>query len=173
MLNRGKVLESVIGKGEDEELPLFAFGAFDFQVGSVVSKKNDKLADEAFLNEYLKNGILYESSTVPVVGDVSSQGAFYLIAGATAVMPLGTTFSILFSCRAFCEALGQMEYSQTSSAMVSSSKCAGNSKAMNMFERSSQSVNKPLRATESLRLEVESGDVLRCFKNQVTSPTSK
>nr|GEV76591.1 hypothetical protein [Tanacetum cinerariifolium] len=31
MLNGGKVLERVIRIGEDEELPLFAFGAFDFQ----------------------------------------------------------------------------------------------------------------------------------------------
>nr|GEX48046.1 hypothetical protein [Tanacetum cinerariifolium] len=31
ILNCGEVLERVIKKGEDEELPLFAFGSFDFQ----------------------------------------------------------------------------------------------------------------------------------------------
>ncbi|GJW79674.1 hypothetical protein Tco_0143649 [Tanacetum coccineum] len=34
MLNGGEVSERVTRKGEDEELPPFAFGAFDFQVGS-------------------------------------------------------------------------------------------------------------------------------------------
>ncbi|GKB89178.1 WD repeat-containing protein WDS [Tanacetum coccineum] len=34
MLNGGEVLERVIRKGENEELPLFAFGAFDFQAAS-------------------------------------------------------------------------------------------------------------------------------------------
>ncbi|GJU99085.1 hypothetical protein Tco_1328356 [Tanacetum coccineum] len=37
-----------------------------------------------------------------VVGDVSSEGAFYLITGAATVMLLGTTFRVLFSRKDTC-----------------------------------------------------------------------
>lgn len=74
MSNGGEVLESVIGRGEDEELPRFEFGAFDIQVGSV-SKKNNKLADEAFLNEYLQNGAVSRHAMRDLVGSVKLVGA--------------------------------------------------------------------------------------------------
>ncbi|KAI8010149.1 Beta-1,2-xylosyltransferase [Camellia lanceoleosa] len=51
----GERLEEVIGRGEDDELPVFEFGAFDVEVVDG-SSRGRKLVDEDFLNRYLKNG---------------------------------------------------------------------------------------------------------------------
>ncbi|KAL7249159.1 hypothetical protein ACSBR1_011342 [Camellia fascicularis] len=51
----GERLEEVIGRGEDDELPVFDFGAFDVEVVDG-SSRGRKLVDEDFLNWYLKNG---------------------------------------------------------------------------------------------------------------------
>lgn len=53
MSHGGEAIESVIGRGEDEELPEFESGAFDLEVAE---SKGNKLATEAFLNDYLQKG---------------------------------------------------------------------------------------------------------------------
>ncbi|GJV16840.1 beta-(1,2)-xylosyltransferase [Tanacetum coccineum] len=76
MSNGGEVLESVIGRGEDEELPQFEFGAFDIASGGgKVKKGGEKLADEAFLNEYLQNGAVSRHAMRDLVNSVKLVGA--------------------------------------------------------------------------------------------------
>lgn len=55
MSNGGEKLESVIGRGEDEELPYFEDGAFQIEV-SDRSRIGEKLVDEEFLDKYLPKG---------------------------------------------------------------------------------------------------------------------
>ncbi|XP_073058888.1 beta-1,2-xylosyltransferase [Primulina eburnea] len=58
MSNGGEKLESVIGRGEDEELPYFEDGAFQIEV-SDRSRIGEKLVDEEFLDKYLPEGAVH------------------------------------------------------------------------------------------------------------------
>ena len=53
----GEKLEAVIGRGEDEELPLFDSGAFNIEAVDR-SSIDRKLVDSEFLNQYLQNGAI-------------------------------------------------------------------------------------------------------------------
>lgn len=55
MSNGGEKLEMVIGRGEDEELPVFDSGAFDIPIADR-PKHGEKLVDVGFLNQYLQHG---------------------------------------------------------------------------------------------------------------------
>lgn len=57
MSKGGEKLEEVIGRGEDEELPIFKNGAFEIEVNER-TKIGKKLADEKFLNTYLPEGAI-------------------------------------------------------------------------------------------------------------------
>ncbi|XP_073153013.1 beta-1,2-xylosyltransferase isoform X2 [Henckelia pumila] len=58
MSDGGEKLESVIGRGEDEELPHFKDGAFQIEVGDR-SRSGEKLVDEEFLDRYLPEGAVH------------------------------------------------------------------------------------------------------------------
>ncbi|XP_057461633.1 beta-1,2-xylosyltransferase-like [Actinidia eriantha] len=53
----GEKLEAVIGRGEDEELPVFDSGAFNIEAVDR-SSIDRKLVDSEFLNQYLQNGAI-------------------------------------------------------------------------------------------------------------------
>ncbi|EYU33687.1 hypothetical protein ABFS82_08G171000 [Erythranthe guttata] len=55
MSKGGEKLESVVGRGEDEELPNFEDGAFQIDGGGG-SRGGGKLADEKFLDKYVQEG---------------------------------------------------------------------------------------------------------------------
>lgn len=55
MSDGGERLESVIGRGEDEELPEFEFGAFDVEVGEK-SRNGEKLVNRQLLNQFMSPG---------------------------------------------------------------------------------------------------------------------
>ncbi|GER47731.1 2-xylosyltransferase [Striga asiatica] len=57
MSRGGENLESVIGRGEDEELPNFASGAFEIEA-SDRSRAGEKLVDEGFLDRYVPQGAI-------------------------------------------------------------------------------------------------------------------
>lgn len=57
MSKGGEKLESVVGRGEDEELPSFEDGAFEIEVGDR-SRVGKKLVDEGFLNKYVQEGAI-------------------------------------------------------------------------------------------------------------------
>ncbi|CAA3001528.1 beta-(1,2)-xylosyltransferase [Olea europaea subsp. europaea] len=57
MSKGGEKLESVIGRGEDEELPNFEAGAFEIKV-SDRSRNGKRLVDERFLNKYVQEGAI-------------------------------------------------------------------------------------------------------------------
>ncbi|KAG8386056.1 hypothetical protein BUALT_Bualt03G0109300 [Buddleja alternifolia] len=55
MSNGGENLDSVIGRGEDEELPNFEDGAFEIEVRDG-SRIGEKMVDHEFLDRYVKEG---------------------------------------------------------------------------------------------------------------------
>ncbi|PIN01806.1 glycoprotein 2-beta-D-xylosyltransferase [Handroanthus impetiginosus] len=57
MSKGGEKLESVIGRGEDEELPSFEDGAFEIAVTDI-SKIGKKLVDQEFLDKYVQEGAI-------------------------------------------------------------------------------------------------------------------
>ncbi|KAK6154462.1 hypothetical protein DH2020_008710 [Rehmannia glutinosa] len=57
MAKGGEKLESVIGRGEDEELPIFGDGAFEIEVGDR-SRAGKKMVDEGFLDKYVQEGAI-------------------------------------------------------------------------------------------------------------------
>ncbi|KAL3614779.1 hypothetical protein CASFOL_040440 [Castilleja foliolosa] len=57
MARGGENLESVIGRGEDEELPRFRDGAFQIEVINR-SRSGKKMVDEVFLDKYLNQGAI-------------------------------------------------------------------------------------------------------------------
>ncbi|KAK9057206.1 hypothetical protein SSX86_024573 [Deinandra increscens subsp. villosa] len=71
----GEVLESVIGRSEEEELPEFEFGAFDLEVGRNSKSGGKKLADERFLNEYLQKEAISRHTMRDLVDSVQLIGA--------------------------------------------------------------------------------------------------
>lgn len=75
MSNGGEVLESVIGRGEEEELPEFELGAFDLEVGETSNSHGKKLASEDFLNEYLQRGAISRHTMRDLLDSVQLVGA--------------------------------------------------------------------------------------------------
>ncbi|KAJ8532535.1 hypothetical protein K7X08_012458 [Anisodus acutangulus] len=57
MSRGGEKLETVIGRGEDEELPVFKYGAFEIEVNDR-KKIGKKLTDDEFLKKYLPEGAI-------------------------------------------------------------------------------------------------------------------
>lgn len=57
MSKGGEKLDSVIGRGEDEELPNFEDGTFQIEVGDR-SRVGKKLVDKEFLDKYLQQGAI-------------------------------------------------------------------------------------------------------------------
>lgn len=57
MARGGEKLATVIGRGDEEELPVFEDGAFEI---AVMERSNigKKLVDEDFLNNYVPNGAI-------------------------------------------------------------------------------------------------------------------
>ncbi|KAL4554712.1 hypothetical protein LXL04_037314 [Taraxacum kok-saghyz] len=71
----GEVLESVIGRGEDEELPEFELGAFDLEVSGKSKSDGKKLAGEGFLNEYLQKGEVSRHTMRDLIDSIQLVGA--------------------------------------------------------------------------------------------------
>ncbi|CAH1451027.1 unnamed protein product [Lactuca virosa] len=71
----GEVLESVIGRGEEEELPEFEFGAFDLEVTGNSKNHGKKLATEGFLNEYLQKGEISRHTMRDLIDSIQLVGA--------------------------------------------------------------------------------------------------
>ncbi|KAI3754111.1 hypothetical protein L2E82_26261 [Cichorium intybus] len=75
MSTGGEVLESVIGRGEEEELPEFEFGAFDLEVGEKSKSDGKKLASEDFLNEYMQKGEISRHTMRDLIDSIQLVGA--------------------------------------------------------------------------------------------------
>ncbi|KVI10440.1 Glycosyltransferase AER61, uncharacterized [Cynara cardunculus var. scolymus] len=71
----GEELESVIGRGEEEELPEFESGAFDLEVGEKSKSVGKKLADEGFLNEFLQKGQISRHTMRELIESIQLIGA--------------------------------------------------------------------------------------------------
>ncbi|GFY84370.1 hypothetical protein Acr_03g0011440 [Actinidia rufa] len=65
----GEKLEAVIGRGEDEELPVFDSGAFDMEAVDK-SSTDRKLVDSEFLNQYLQNGAISKHTMRDLVDSI-------------------------------------------------------------------------------------------------------
>ncbi|XP_076941690.1 beta-1,2-xylosyltransferase-like [Bidens hawaiensis] len=76
MSSGGEVLESVIGRSEDEELPEFEFGAFDIEVGPKALKaRGTNMASEGFLNEFVQRGPIERHTMRDLIDSVRLVGA--------------------------------------------------------------------------------------------------
>ncbi|GMP88921.1 hypothetical protein CsSME_00040727 [Camellia sinensis var. sinensis] len=71
---RGERLEAVMGRGEDEELPMFESGAFDVEVVDR-SSHGRKLVDDEFLNQYVQFGADSQHTMRGLVDSVKLVGA--------------------------------------------------------------------------------------------------
>ncbi|KAI3466446.1 hypothetical protein Pfo_023109 [Paulownia fortunei] len=69
MSKGGEKLESVIGRGEDEELPNFEDGAFEIEVGDR-SRVGKKLVDEEFLDKYVQEGAIQRHTMRELINSV-------------------------------------------------------------------------------------------------------
>lgn len=58
MSKGGEILEEVIGRSEEDELPEFEAGAFEIDGGQRFSGKKRKLASGKVLNEYVPQGAI-------------------------------------------------------------------------------------------------------------------
>ncbi|GMP65168.1 hypothetical protein CsSME_00026092 [Camellia sinensis var. sinensis] len=89
----GERLEAVMGRGEDEELPVFESGAFDVEV---VDRSNHgrKLVDDEFLNQYLQFGADSQHTMRGLVDSVKLVGASDFQCSEA---PLEDTWRALFS----------------------------------------------------------------------------
>ncbi|KAF9611214.1 hypothetical protein IFM89_027764 [Coptis chinensis] len=69
MSSGGEKLESVIGRGEEEELPSFDVGAFEIEVsdGKDIRKK---LVDDEFLDEYVPNGAIHRHTMRSLIDSI-------------------------------------------------------------------------------------------------------
>ncbi|CAL5393407.1 unnamed protein product [Camellia sinensis] len=67
-------LEAVMGRGEDEELPVFESGAFDVEVVDR-SSHGKKLVDDEFLNQYVQFGADSQHTMRGLVDSVKLVGA--------------------------------------------------------------------------------------------------
>ncbi|CAL5440198.1 unnamed protein product [Camellia sinensis] len=70
----GERLEAVMGRGEDEELPVFESGAFDVEVVDR-SSHGRKLVDDEFLNQYVQFGVDSQHTMRGLVDSVKLVGA--------------------------------------------------------------------------------------------------
>ncbi|KAL6999173.1 glycoprotein 2-beta-D-xylosyltransferase [Sarracenia purpurea var. burkii] len=70
----GENLETVIGREEDEELPLFDAGAFDIEVVDR-STHGRKLVEVDFLNQYLQKGAISRHTMRALVNSIELVGA--------------------------------------------------------------------------------------------------
>ncbi|GMP65166.1 hypothetical protein CsSME_00026092 [Camellia sinensis var. sinensis] len=70
----GERLEAVMGRGEDEELPVFESGAFDVEVVDR-SSHGRKLVDDEFLNQYVQFGAVSQHTMRGLVDSVKLVGA--------------------------------------------------------------------------------------------------
>lgn len=88
MASGGERLEEVIGRGEDEELPEFDFGAFEIEVSDddIANSYNNndsrssgggdrKLVDLEFLNRYLQQGVISKHTMRGLVDSIRLVGA--------------------------------------------------------------------------------------------------
>ena len=73
MSKGGEELEMVLGRGEEEELPLFKPGAFQIEVLER-SKKGKKLVNVDFLNNYLPNGAIHRHTMRQLVDSIELVG---------------------------------------------------------------------------------------------------
>ncbi|KAL3503577.1 hypothetical protein ACH5RR_038026 [Cinchona calisaya] len=73
MSRGGEKLETVIGRGEEEELPAFKAGAFQMEVMER-SKIGKKLVDRDFLNDYLQNGAIDRHTMRELVDSIQLVG---------------------------------------------------------------------------------------------------
>lgn len=71
----GEALESVIGRGEEEELPEFESGAFDLEVGERSKSHGKKLATEGFLNEFIQKGQISRHTMRDLIDSIQLVGA--------------------------------------------------------------------------------------------------
>ncbi|CAK9148838.1 unnamed protein product [Ilex paraguariensis] len=74
MSKGGERLETVIGRGEDEELPEFEFGAFDVEVLDR-SSRGKKLASGEFLDQYVQNGAIERHTMRGLIDSIRLVGA--------------------------------------------------------------------------------------------------
>lgn len=74
MSSGGERLEAVIGRNEDEELPVFDSGAFDIEVADGLNH-GKKLVDEGFLNQYLQHGEISRHTMRNLVDSIELTGA--------------------------------------------------------------------------------------------------
>lgn len=70
----GEKLETVIGRGEDDELPVFDFGAFNFEAINSVSARK-KLATEEFLDQYVPRGAISRHTMRDLIDSIQLVGA--------------------------------------------------------------------------------------------------
>lgn len=75
MSTGGEVLETVIGRREEEELPEFEIGAFEIEVGEKSKRVGEKVFSEGFLNEYLENGQISKHTMRNLVDSIRLIGA--------------------------------------------------------------------------------------------------
>ncbi|XP_059281888.1 beta-1,2-xylosyltransferase [Lycium ferocissimum] len=74
MSRGGEKLDTVIGRGEDEELPVFKEGAFEILVNDR-KKIGKKLSDEEFLSKYLPEGAISRHTMRELVDSIRLVGA--------------------------------------------------------------------------------------------------
>ncbi|KAL7217133.1 hypothetical protein ACSBR1_028945 [Camellia fascicularis] len=89
----GERLEAVMGRGEDEELPVFESGAFDVEVVDR-SSHGRKLVDDEFLNQYVQFGAVSQHTMRGLVDSVKLVGASDFQCSEA---PLEETWRALFS----------------------------------------------------------------------------
>lgn len=70
----GEKLETVIGRGEDDELPEFEFGAFDLEAGSKLSA-GKKLATKDFLDQYVPRGAVSRHTMRDLIDSIQLVGS--------------------------------------------------------------------------------------------------
>lgn len=66
----GESLEEVIGRKEEEELPVFEDGAFEIDGGAGSDGETSRLATQDFLNEYVPEGEVSRHTMRQLIGSV-------------------------------------------------------------------------------------------------------
>lgn len=69
MSHGGEKLESVIGRGESEELPIFEDGAFQIEVADR-SRNGKAMVDERFLNKFVEEGAIGSHTMRGLIGSI-------------------------------------------------------------------------------------------------------
>ncbi|BFG29736.1 beta-(1 2)-xylosyltransferase [Prunus yedoensis var. nudiflora] len=70
MSRGGEILEEVIGRGEEEELPEFQTGAFQIDGGDGISGEDQRLVTQEFLDEYVPHGEIKKHTMRELIGSV-------------------------------------------------------------------------------------------------------